>query len=556
MSSSEASSSELGPRAEADGIPSEWYDVTVPFNVMDRAAVFSVTFVDIPGKPIVGFRVPEGCVCGSIFRVHIPSEAVKAILQKNVEKFIPLATSLGLGIVLPEDEHGEDLSGAKEGGDMSLDTPMRGMPSSIDAGNGCNPDSQLTQVTLNVAFMRQSMQRFRELQKQGIIESPSQETAALRAEEEETAPPPSFPRLNVATASSFSSAKAPTVLGATESDNEDDELLRRVEDLVRKPDGVSNLSPHRKTFSYWTALRKPGGEYPVSPSKKTNAVWTPIPGHASVVTWPAAAREPDRSPAVLPSFRKVNSTGPSAPFGSATDVSTSLLPTVTATNYSAPTPTVTDTNYSAPTGSGATAVSDAPLTGTLLQKRLCVGSPPSDPDTEKVRKRLGTMECGRHTSDDTSTTADASPPLLGKTVTVPRSPALPLGQPDQDDDASVTDERNAEEEVCCYTCGKTPCEWIEYAAGVIKVIEKRWDCSLAKTNGYVLAQPSGNQVMNNKVRFAFYRAFTYEKFGCLGKGCRIKIPSCVEKRIKDLFPDLEGNYTNFIDGDDESSLGF
>ena len=39
--------------------------------------------------------------------------------------------------------------------------------------------------------------------------------------------------------------------------------------------------------------------------------------------------------------------------------------------------------------------------------------------------------------------------------------------------------------------------------------------------------------------------FTYEKFGHLGKGMRIKIPACVEKQIRDLFPSLDGEYTNF-----------
>jgi hypothetical protein len=39
--------------------------------------------------------------------------------------------------------------------------------------------------------------------------------------------------------------------------------------------------------------------------------------------------------------------------------------------------------------------------------------------------------------------------------------------------------------------------------------------------------------------------FTFEKYGCLGKGNWLKIPDCVESKVKEVFPELAGNYVNF-----------
>jgi hypothetical protein len=38
--------------------------------------------------------------------------------------------------------------------------------------------------------------------------------------------------------------------------------------------------------------------------------------------------------------------------------------------------------------------------------------------------------------------------------------------------------------------------------------------------------------------------FTYEKFGHVGKGNRIKLPLCVEGKIKEMIPNVDGNYAN------------
>ncbi len=90
----------------------------------------------------------------------------------------------------------------------------------------------------------------------------------------------------------------------------------------------------------------------------------------------------------------------------------------------------------------------------------------------------------------------------------------------------------------------------------LDTIESRFDCSTAKLHGYVVEMGSANHVSNNKIRFSMYRMFTYEKFGCLGKGNRIKIPDCVESKIKELFPELDGAYTNFEAENDVDDVTF
>jgi len=103
----------------------------------------------------------------------------------------------------------------------------------------------------------------------------------------------------------------------------------------------------------------------------------------------------------------------------------------------------------------------------------------------------------------------------------------------------------ANNDECCYICGKTPCKWLEYGVDVLSAVRNCFDVSTAETAGYVVEQGSGNEVSNNRVQFKMYRMFTYEKFGGLGKGNQMKLPNCVESAIKRTFPDLDGNYTNF-----------
>jgi hypothetical protein len=100
-------------------------------------------------------------------------------------------------------------------------------------------------------------------------------------------------------------------------------------------------------------------------------------------------------------------------------------------------------------------------------------------------------------------------------------------------------------DICSYTCGKPPCEWLGYGVAVLDAINEQFDVMPATTSVFVVEKGSGNEVSNNKIRFSLYQMFTYEKFGFLGKENRMKIPNCMETKAKELFPALNGNYTNF-----------
>jgi hypothetical protein len=91
---------------------------------------------------------------------------------------------------------------------------------------------------------------------------------------------------------------------------------------------------------------------------------------------------------------------------------------------------------------------------------------------------------------------------------------------------------------------------LEFGQAALLSIEEKWDFSTAVKNGYVMEHSTGEHVPNNTVHFTFYQLFTYTKFGHLGRGDRVKIPNCVEGKVKARFPELEGNYTNFIGGEE------
>jgi hypothetical protein len=208
----------------------EWYDVTIPFSITDRSAVFSVTFLGIPGNPALSFTVPEGCVAGSIFRVHLSADAVKMVLDYNRKDLIPVATDLGFDIILPDWEEEEEIElGRSPMGKAPRylwDSPGASclpVPNSITASAEEGSPSQMMQLTLNQRFMCESMERFRANAARGIYESPEEEVAVLRVEEA-TAPPPelAFPELLGQTQESQQKE-----LEMTESDKEDEQLLSK-----------------------------------------------------------------------------------------------------------------------------------------------------------------------------------------------------------------------------------------------------------------------------------------------------------------------------------------
>ncbi|XP_044134155.1 P2X purinoceptor 7-like [Bufo gargarizans] len=60
-----------------------------------------------------------------------------------------------------------------------------------------------------------------------------------------------------------------------------------------------------------------------------------------------------------------------------------------------------------------------------------------------------------------------------------------------------------------------------------------------------MTQQEFERIENRCLRWASYRKFTNLVYGFLGKGHRIPVPSCVVSKIRELYPDHEGNYTGF-----------
>jgi len=110
---------------------------------------------------------------------------------------------------------------------------------------------------------------------------------------------------------------------------------------------------------------------------------------------------------------------------------------------------------------------------------------------------------------------------------------------ENDDDGEVVGD------VCCHMCGQTPCEWITVGSVVEDAILEEFDIGSAATSGAVVKKATGEKVPNNSMRFVCYKMFIAEKYGHLGRGNRIRCKPCVEEKIKELFPDLDNNYTGF-----------
>jgi len=103
---------------------------------------------------------------------------------------------------------------------------------------------------------------------------------------------------------------------------------------------------------------------------------------------------------------------------------------------------------------------------------------------------------------------------------------------------------------CCYMCGQSPCEWDTIGALVLQNVQSEYDVQSAPEHGYVLRKSTGEKVTNNKIRFISYKLFIAEKYGHLGRGNRIRCKPCVEDKIRQLFPDMENNYTGFTAGEE------
>ena len=89
------------------------------------------------------------------------------------------------------------------------------------------------------------------------------------------------------------------------------------------------------------------------------------------------------------------------------------------------------------------------------------------------------------------------------------------------------------ESIMCAECGGTPCDWILYGNEIISEVELMYEEDPQKGQG---------DVENRCIRKSAYQYYIYEKYGFLGKGNRIRIPSCVLDRIQEKWPEPGGSY--------------
>ncbi len=66
----------------------------------------------------------------------------------------------------------------------------------------------------------------------------------------------------------------------------------------------------------------------------------------------------------------------------------------------------------------------------------------------------------------------------------------------------------------------------------LHIIEQTFNVKIAIGKGFEAEVETGQQNPNNRIWFSVYRMFMYEKFGHIGHGNKIKIPSCLRIRQK------------------------
>jgi len=89
-----------------------------------------------------------------------------------------------------------------------------------------------------------------------------------------------------------------------------------------------------------------------------------------------------------------------------------------------------------------------------------------------------------------------------------------------------------EDDDMCAVCGCTPCDWIVDGEEAVQEIEKEYSSEL-------------DTIDNRTLRHSTYKLFFFSKYGFLGKGNRIKIAPCVVDRIRQKWPDPNGEYMGY-----------
>ena len=92
----------------------------------------------------------------------------------------------------------------------------------------------------------------------------------------------------------------------------------------------------------------------------------------------------------------------------------------------------------------------------------------------------------------------------------------------------------------CDHCCTAPCEWENHKDSMILDVEIWLD--IYRTNG-LTSKPKPNEI-----RKECYRLFSFIINGRLGRGNRRKLPDCIVHKIRETYPNEEGN--------DEGYMGF
>ena len=94
----------------------------------------------------------------------------------------------------------------------------------------------------------------------------------------------------------------------------------------------------------------------------------------------------------------------------------------------------------------------------------------------------------------------------------------------------------------CCSCNHCPCVNVLYWSTLILKLENEWHSDI---EGNLVTVD--NKIVSNKAkRYFLYKQYILERYGVLGRGKQIKLPLCIESKIKETYPDPTGEYVGFI----------
>ena len=104
-----------------------------------------------------------------------------------------------------------------------------------------------------------------------------------------------------------------------------------------------------------------------------------------------------------------------------------------------------------------------------------------------------------------------------------------------------------EEDSFCDICGREPCVWVSDQETIINLFNTRY------ANIPVEGSRDERKKQQASRRFYLYKEYTSHIYGVLGKGVRIRHPTCIIQGIQDLAPDPDGTYTGHIHVDNNQA---